>query len=321
MEKTQIAMRKYRKRRFVQGACMHVYQRSIAGVNVFYDDEDYLVYISIVSVLRKVYNVTSLEICIMRNHVHLLIAADNLDDISSFVRHYTSLFVTEFNRDIGRTGPLFHKSFGSAPKSGNKKIRSAIVYIGNNPVEKFMCSEASKYRWNFLAYLESRTPFSAAVPFKNTSHRYQMAVAEVKDMIRGNRHLSYPQVRRLLYSVPVSEKDLLIDFIISSYKVLDGDILLSYYNSFDEMLLAMKSTSGSEYDIKEQYDPNSDAVYDDMVRFVIEKLGVVPARSVISMPFDRKMDIANALRGHTSATLMQISRFLHLDVQKWTESK
>ena len=295
---------------------MHVYQRSIGGVNVFYDDEDFIVFISIVSVLKKIYSITALEVCIMRNHVHLLIAADNLDDISAFVRHYTSLFVTESNRDIGRTGPLFHKSFGSAPKSGGKKIRSAIVYIGNNPVEKAMCREAGQYRWNLLSYLQSKTPFSIDVSFKNTSHRYQMAVAEVKDMIRGNRHLSYPQARRLLYSVPSNEKERLIDFIVSSYAVLDGEVLLSYYDSLDEMFHAMKSTSGSEYDIKELYDSGSDAVYDEMVRFVIEQLGIVPARSGIVMSIDRKFQIANALRKHTSATMTQISRFLHMDISK-----
>ena len=295
---------------------MHVYQRSIGGVNVFYDDEDFIVFSSIVSVLRKIYHVVVLEACIMRNHVHLLIAADNLDDISAYVRHYTSLFVTESNRDIGRTGPLFHKSFGSAPKCGGKKIRSAIVYIGNNPVEKAICLEAGMYRWNFLPYLRAKMPFSIDVPLKNSSHRYQMAVAEVKDMVRGNRHLSYPQVRRLLYSVPSSEKERLIDFIISSYSVLDEEVLLSYYDSLDEMFHAMKSTSGSEYDIKELYDSGSDAVYDDMVRFVVEQLGVVPARSVIAMSVDRKIQVANVLRKHTSATMSQISRFLHLDVNR-----
>ena len=309
-------MRKYRKRRFVQGECMHVYQRSIEGVNVFYDDEDFIVFISIVSVLKKIYNVAVLEVCIMRNHVHLLIATDSIDDISAFVRHYTSLFVTESNRDIGRKGPLFYKSFGSAPKSGGKKIRSAIVYIGNNPVEKAMCPEACLYRWNFLPYLRSKTPFSIDVPLKNSSHRYRMAVAEVKDMVRANRHLSYPQVRRLLYSVPSNEKERLIDYIISSYNVLDGELLLAYYDGLDEMFHAMKSTSGSEYDIKELYDSGSDAIYDDMVRFVVERLGIVPARSVITMSIDRKIQIADSLLKYTSATMFQISRFLHLDISR-----
>ena len=60
---------------------MHVYQRSIDGVNVFYDEEDFIVFFTIVSVLRKVYNVVVLEMCIMRNHLHLLVAAYNLEDI------------------------------------------------------------------------------------------------------------------------------------------------------------------------------------------------------------------------------------------------
>lgn len=291
---------------------MHIYQRSIDGVNVFYDDEDFIVFFSIVSVLKKVYNVVVLEMCIMRNHLHLLVAAGNLEDISAFVRHYTSLFVLMGNHDIGRKGPLFHKSFGSAPKKGGKMIRSAIVYIGNNPVEKNMCSEAKLYRWNFLAYLDSSTPFSMYVKAGNRSHRLKLAIDEVNDMVKRNSHLSYPQVRRLLGAVSGNEREFLIDYIISSYGLYDIDALLSYYDSLEDMFIAMKSTSGSEYDIKEVYYSGSDAVYDEMVRYVADDMEVVPARSVLTKSTDDKIKIANALRKHTSATMQQISKFLHL---------
>ena len=298
---------------------MHVYQRSIDGVNVFYDDEDYIVFLSIVSVLKKVYNVVVLEVCIMRNHVHLLLAAERLEDISAFVRHYTSLFVTESNHDIGRRGPLFHKSFGSAPKKGSKMMRSAIVYIGNNPVEKGMCEEARQYRWNFLAYADSMTPFSKYVSLKKCSHKFQVALAEVMDMLKRNCFLSYPQTRRLLQSVCGNERELLIDSIICAYKLCDYECLLSYYDNVAEMFFAMKSTSGSEYDIKERFYSGSDAVYDDMVRVVTDKLMIVPARAVIAVSVDDKIEIAHQLRRYTSASINQISRFLHLDISRSAE--
>ena len=59
---------------------------------------------------------------------------------------FTSWFVREYNSFSGRTGKLFKKNYGSAPKSDSKKIRSCINYIGNNPVEKSLCERAQDYR-------------------------------------------------------------------------------------------------------------------------------------------------------------------------------
>ena len=114
---------------------MHVYQRTVNGFNIFYEREDFLLFYTIFSIVAKQYALKVVELCLMIDHVHILLLSDSLEVISAFIRHYTSLFVKGYNVGVGRHGPLFHKSFGSAPKKGSKKIRSAIVYIGNNPVE------------------------------------------------------------------------------------------------------------------------------------------------------------------------------------------
>ena len=114
---------------------MHIYQREVKGYNIFYDLEDFLVFYMIFSTTARHYGVKVMMMCIMPNHVHSLLSSDSLKNISNFIMRYTSLFVREYNRDLGRKGQLFHKSFGSAPKKGGKSIRSTIVYIGN----KFGC--------------------------------------------------------------------------------------------------------------------------------------------------------------------------------------
>ena len=154
---------KYRKRKFFSGECIHIYQRTVSGFNIFYDREDFIVFFTIFSVISRLYDVCVLELCLMIDHIHVLLAADSLEQVSSFVRHYSSQYALEYNHSLGRHGSLFHKSFGSAPKKGGKKIRSTIVYIGNNPVEKKLCSNAPEYRWNFLAYISETNPFSEAV--------------------------------------------------------------------------------------------------------------------------------------------------------------
>ena len=37
----------YRKRKFAPGECMHIYQRTINGYNIFYDLEDFIVFYTI----------------------------------------------------------------------------------------------------------------------------------------------------------------------------------------------------------------------------------------------------------------------------------
>lgn len=295
------------------GECMHVYQRSVGGFNLFYDVEDFIVFYTIVSVLSRVYQVSVLEMCLMIDHVHVLISSASLDEVSAFVRHYSSLYAMEFNNDVGRKGPLFHKSFGSAPKKGSKKIRSTIVYIGNNPVEKKLCEMAELYRWNFLQYICDENPFS--LPDKNPSAELQRAKSEVRYMVRCNKYLTYAQVRRLLYGLKENERNVLIDYIISKYFMFDTEHLLSYYENYDEMLNAMKSTAGSEHDIKEKYYSGTDAVYRDMYDLVKHDYQIFPVKQVVVLPVEKKIVMARYLKNKTAASYFQIAKFLHLDLE------
>lgn len=307
-------MRKYKRRRFGDGGCLHIYQRSVKGFNLFYDLEDFIVFYTIVSVLSKVYKVVLMEMCLMVDHVHLLVSSESLEEMSAFVRHYTSLYVLESNSDIGRKGPLFHKSFGSAPKVGSKKIRSAIVYVGNNPVEKKLCRRAEQYRWNFLAYMDDETPFSTFIRYGDRSKSLRQSLKEVRGMVAANRYLSHAHVRRLLGKLSGNEKDFLVDYIISRFSSFAKDVLLSYYENLEEMLHAMSSTAGSEYDIKEIFHSGSDSVYADMADVVRREFQIVPVRQVIALPVERKLVIAGMLKRKTSATKYQIAKFLHLVV-------
>ena len=74
---------------------MHVYQRTIGGVNIFYDHEDYIVFYTIFSIVSRMYRITVMELCLMIDHVHMLLSSEDLSEISGFVQHYTSLFMRE----------------------------------------------------------------------------------------------------------------------------------------------------------------------------------------------------------------------------------
>lgn len=304
---------KKRRRRFIVNECNHVYQRTINGKILFYDREDFLVYYMIVSVWARKRGVRILIMCLMIDHVHMLIETDTLEQMADFVRDYTSVFVREYNDSIRRCGQLFSKSYGSAPKKGDKKTRSAIVYIGNNPVEKKLCRKAEDYRWNFLKYIQCKFPFSKNLPVKKYSRRLSRAMEIVKARARADCYMNYAQLYSVFADLDDDEKDILTDYIITAYFPFDVDRLMCHYNDYEQMIEAMHSTSGAEYDLNEVRYSGSDQIYWDMISYLRRVTGINRVRSVLQLEDSRKLDLAEQLRINTCATMFEISKFLHLN--------
>ena len=304
-----------RKRKFVKGGLNHGYQRTRSGFNIFYEIEDYLVYVTIFFIVAKNLGVDVYGLCLMIDHIHSLVAADTNEVYSRFMAMVTSLFVKEFNKEHGRTGPLFSKPFGSAPKSGMKLIRTAIAYLFNNPVERHLCMRAQDYRWNFLAYAKSDNPFSDELIIRNASASLKRALQTVDGTYARNRHLTYAQLKRLFAGLDKKEKNQLIDYIIVRYNIIRyDDLTTKCYDGYENMLMAINSNAGSEYEIKEHKWSRSDVEYRELYKYVHDH-GYVNAADVISMSVDVKMNLLIDMLKETQASKLHICKFLHLQVR------
>lgn len=303
---------KSRKRRFIPSECNHVYQRSVNGEIIFYDREDFLMFYMIVSVFAGKRKVRILEMCLMPDHIHILMEAESREVMADFIRDCTSVFVREYNTSIGRKGRLFHKSFGSAPKQGSKKMRSVIVYIGNNPVEKELCAGAEDYQWNFLAYMASSGPFSPRVPIRKRSRRLLRCMKRTDAAAKAGDYLNYRQMYDMFSGLSEMDAQLLTDHIVKAYDPFDKDGLMSYYDDWTQMIEAMHSTAGSEHDLVEKWYSKSDRIYLSMISYIKEVLEIRPVRKVLALPVGRRMELAAALKLHTGASLYDVGKFLHL---------
>lgn len=308
-----------RRRRFIDGECNHIYQRTLNGFNIFYDREDYLVCYMIISTVRRKFKVKIIKMCLMIDHIHLLIEADSREEMTDFVRYYSSVFVREYNDSIGRVGQMLYKSFGSAPKKGEKKTRSAIVYIGNNPVEKKLCTSAEEYRWNFIAHLSNRHPFSHDIPDRERSRVLKRAIKEAKIEFGANRYMNHNRLRFHMDRLNEIEKEMFTDYLISLYMPIDIESLMRYYSDIGQMVAAMKASSGNDFDIKEKVTPHSDMVYARMSEVIRTEAGLDKIRKVVMLPIDRKLELVRKIQSAVpSAELYQICKFLHLKTEQHT---
>ena len=302
------------KRKFIKEQMNHTYQRSVSGFNIFYEVEDYLVYYTIFSVMSRRYGMVVYGLCLMIDHIHTLTSTSSCKTFSKFMSNVAIQFVKEYNRYHNRVGPLFSECFGSAPKAGLKLLRTAIAYLFNNPVERLLCKRAQEYRWNFLAYAASDNPFSDPLVLKKASRGLRRALKEVDGTVKRNEYMTYVQLKRMFVGMDAREKNQLIDYIIVRYNIIRyDDLTTKCYDGYENMLMAINSNAGSEYEVQELRYGRSDAEYRDLYKYVHEK-GFKDAGEVISLPADAKFKLMVDMMNETSVSKLQICKFLHLKV-------
>ena len=298
-------------RKFFREEVMHVYQRAINGFNIFYTLEDRLVFYTIFSVFLRRFNITALALCLMSYHFHAFLICGSRQTFYKFVSSVTSLYSRLFNESVSRKGRLFDKSFGSAPKMGEKQVRSAIPYLFNNPVEKNLCSDPQAYPWNFLAYLDSDNPFSDRICRDKCRRRLRRSLSEVDSTFSSDCWMSYAQLKRIYKGLSDMEKRQLTDYIIKKYLPFDVMKLCSYYKSLDMMKIAIRSNTGSEYNIREEYNPYSDTAYQEIENYISDKV-TADIKDVISLSVEERITLAADILSNTNATPRQVAKYLHL---------
>ena len=303
---------KGRKRAVISGCVHHIYQRTLNGELIFYTIRDHLVHFSILSVCARRYRLTILALCQMPEHLHLTAKPLSKKQLADFVRDATACFVREYNRAVGRTGPLFDSRFGSAPKTKEKKVRENLVYVYNNAGERGLCTYAEEYPWNFLAYATSEHPFSNPFVYSKASWRMKKAIREAKARARSGDFLRYSFLERIFAGLDREESAQLSDMLVRLYYFIDFEADIAYYGSFEKMLAAIHSNTGTEYDNREVFDAGTDRIYAKM-SMVIYKLGRYRniREATVASP-DEKVRLFHLLQEKTEASGRQIAKFLHM---------
>lgn len=291
----------------------HVYQRTPKRYLIFYSISDYIVLFSTICVVAKRCKIKLLGVCLMYDHIHLLVGANDRNELSHFVKWYSSWFSKAYNNDKGTTGPVFESRFGRAPKYRDKSIRTSIAYLLNNPVEKHLCEKAQQYRWNFLPYGLSSNPFSDYTPLRKASVRYRSALKEIKINCHEGKPIGYFHFRHLVTQLSKTERKLLCDAIINEYNVIDYEQLSAYFKNMDNLITAVNSNTGSEYDISEERDGFCDFLYTKMISLTLDSGIICNINDLFKIDIDCKLSLFKYLQAKIKAPNRQLRKFLRLE--------
>ena len=294
----------------------HIFQKGVEGMVIFYTLHDYLVYYTIFSVYAKRMGLQVLGLAIMYNHLHIIVVGGDKNLIKRFMTLVSSVFAREYNSDIGISGDVFQRPYGTSIKYGDKEIRTICGYLYNNHTNGKLCKRAEDIRWNFLAYAHNDHPFSEKIPLRNARMVLRRAIKMVQAAQKRGDYLSYAALRRIYDNLTKSEKEYVTDCIITTYNIIDYKALESLYSSYEEMVYSFNANVHHDYNIPESdEDRKGDfRAYQVLSRFVIESKMVSGLKQIPLLPEYTKIMLALRCQAETGLPLKQVSAFFHVKI-------
>jgi len=125
----------------------HVMQRGAGKQILFEDNNDYIRYLSKLRQCEGHLDFNLVAYCLMNNHVHLLVHAENIDTLSTLIRQVGTSYASYYNIKYDHVGYVFQGRFLSEAIYDELHLLACVRYIHNNPV-KAGFGTRDGYRWS-----------------------------------------------------------------------------------------------------------------------------------------------------------------------------
>ena len=208
-------------RKNIEGKYFHVMVQGIAKENIFPNDNSKGYYLSSLKKTITKKPVSILAFCVMDNHTHLLLVAENISVIAQYMKIVNSDYARYYNNENDRIGYVFRDRFKSEVIQDTKYLLSCLVYIHNNPVKAGIVKKAEDYNYSsYTNYLTKR----GIVDFNEASKHYDISPSNIVEIMSQKSYSDWLEHDDTIYE---DSEDVLNELVkrynISSNK-LDYDL-------------------------------------------------------------------------------------------------
>ncbi len=124
----------------------HITMRGNAKVTIFECDAHRWHFLKLLKRYAAECGFVVIAWCLMSNHVHLVLDANDVD-LSATLQRLATAYVVYFNGMEDRVGHLFQSPFRSKPIDYEEQLVNTVRYVHNNPERASICA-ASEYPWS-----------------------------------------------------------------------------------------------------------------------------------------------------------------------------
>ncbi len=131
----------------VPGVAHHVTQRGNRRERVFFEADDYVAYLALISGAAKASGTEIWGYCLMPNHVHFLMVPNHKDGLRSTFAQAHRRYTGRIHARHQWTGHLWQGRFSSTAMD-EAHLYAAIRYVDLNPVRAGLAAQASDWPWS-----------------------------------------------------------------------------------------------------------------------------------------------------------------------------
>ena len=158
-----------RKVPLIPGEYYHIYNRGINSEIVFRTERNYYFYLRRIKEIITPHAAKIIAYVLMPTHYHLLVQITN-NNFSFAMGRVNNSYTKAYNKDWGRTGPLFEGRFKSKHIDSDKYILELSRYIHRNPVSAHLVDTPQE--WPFSSYMNLLGNKDEELPVSDFVHAY-----------------------------------------------------------------------------------------------------------------------------------------------------
>jgi putative transposase len=130
----------------------HIIQRGHNRQVVFAEAGDFERYLETLANFKDIYGVKVYAWCLMTNHVHLLVAPEDMTGLGQLMKRLAGRQTRYHNRLERRTGTLWESRYKSSPVDSDSYLLACARYIELNPVRARIVGSPEEYLWSSCRY-------------------------------------------------------------------------------------------------------------------------------------------------------------------------
>jgi putative transposase len=134
----------------IGGEIFHVINRANARLQIFFNEEDYKLFETILSDGVKKYDMRILAYCIMPNHFHLVVYPKKDGDLQRFMQWLTLTHTQRWhvqNKTIG-TGHLYQGRYKSFLIQKDEHLFTVMRYVERNPLRANLVKKLVNWKYS-----------------------------------------------------------------------------------------------------------------------------------------------------------------------------
>ena len=146
-----------RPRIHVPGAFYHVTLRGNHRQDIFFKDDDRVVFLDILAETITRFGSRVHAYCLMTNHVHMVVQS-GIIPLWRVMHRVAGIYARRIQQRLDTTGHMFEKRYHALLINADEYLLTVVRYIHLNPVAAGIAANADNYRWSsHHAYVGTRS--------------------------------------------------------------------------------------------------------------------------------------------------------------------